>query len=87
MIFRGALFSALRHSWVGKTGAVVITAAAWAVIHAMGAPWLFVFIIFIMGLCLGWLLLRFGSLTLTIICHACWNLVSSLAIFGGQVPS
>lgn len=87
MIFRGALFSALRHSWFGKTGAVVITAAAWAIIHAMGAPWLFVFIIFIMGLALGWLLLRFGSLTLTIICHACWNMVSSLAIFSGQVPS
>ena len=87
IIFRGALFSALRHSWFGKTGAVVITSATWAVNHAMGAPWLFVFIIFIMGLAMGWLLLRFGSLTLTIICHACWNLVSSMAIFGGQAPT
>jgi uncharacterized protein len=87
IIFRGAIFSALRHSWFGKTGAVVITSAAWAVVHAMAAPWLFVFIIFVMGLALGWLLLRFGSLTVTIVCHACWNLFSSLVIFGGQVPS
>jgi uncharacterized protein len=84
LIFRGALFSALRYSWFGKTGAVILTAAAWAIVHGMAAPWLFVFIIFIMGLALGWLLLRFGSVTLTIVCHACWNLFSSLAIFGGQ---
>ncbi len=83
-IFRGPLFAALRNSWFGKTGAVVLTAAAWAVVHGMAAPWLFVFIIFIMGLALGWLLLRFGSLTVTIACHASWNLFSSFAIFGGQ---
>jgi uncharacterized protein len=87
IIFRGALFSALRHSWFGKTGAVVITAAVWALVHGMAAPWLFVFIIFIMGLVLGWLLLRFGSLTVTIMCHAVWNLFSSLAIFSGQIPT
>lgn len=83
-VFRGALFSALRYSWFGKTGAVILTAAAWALVHGMAAPWLFVFIIFIMGLALGWLLLRFGSLTVTIVCHACWNTFSSLAIFSGQ---
>ncbi len=83
-VFRGALFSALRASWFGKTGAVVFTAAAWALVHGMAAPWLFVFIIFIMGLALGWLLLRFGSLAVTIIGHASWNAFSSLAIFSGQ---
>jgi membrane protease YdiL (CAAX protease family) len=83
-VFRGALFSALRQSWFGKVGAVVLTAAAWALVHAMSAPWLFVFVIFIMGLALGWLLLRSGSLVVTIVGHACWNAFSSLAIFGGQ---
>ncbi len=83
-VFRGAVFSALRQSWFGKTGAVVLTAAAWALVHGMAAPWLFVFVIFIMGLALGLLLLRTGSLTVTIIGHACWNTFSSLAIFGGQ---
>jgi uncharacterized protein len=84
LIFRGALFSALRQSWFGKTGAVVISALAWSVVHGLAAPWLFVFIIFLMGLALGWLLLRFGSLTVTIVCHAAWNMFSSLAIFGGS---
>jgi uncharacterized protein len=83
LIFRGALFSRLRNSWFGKTGAVVITAALWAVVHGASAPWLFVFVIFIMGLLLGWLLLRFGSLWVTIVVHAAWNGFSSLAIFGG----
>ena len=69
LCFAGRLFSALRNSWFGKTGAVFITAAAWAVVHGMAAPWLFVFIIFVMGLVLGWLLLRFGSLWVTIVCH------------------
>lgn len=84
LVFRGALFSALRYSWFGKTGAVILTAAAWALVHGMAAPWLFVFIIFIMGLALGWLLLRFGSLAVTIVGHASWNAFSSLAIFSGQ---
>jgi uncharacterized protein len=68
---------------VWKDGAVVITAALWAVVHGASAPWLFVFVIFIMGLLLGWLLLRFGSLWVTIVVHAAWNGFSSLAIFGG----
>jgi membrane protease YdiL (CAAX protease family) len=86
LIFRGAIFSALRNSWFGKTGAVVITAAAWAAVHAVSSPLLFVFIIFIMGLALGLLLLRFGSLWVTIVCHCAWNAFSSIAIFGSQLP-
>ncbi len=82
-IFRGALFSMLRQSWFGKTGAVIISAAAWAVVHGGAAPWLFVFVIFIMGLLLGMLLLRFGSLWVTVVVHAVWNGFTSLAILGG----
>jgi uncharacterized protein len=82
LIFRGAIFSALASSPVGRVGAVVITSAAWALVHLMAAPWLFVGVIFIMGLVLGTLLLRFGSLWVTIACHTAWNTMSSLAIFG-----
>ena len=81
-IFRGALFSALRNSWFGKTGAVVLSSALWASIHSFAAPWLFVFVIFIMGLVLGVLLLRFGSLWVTIIVHSAWNAFTTLGIFG-----
>jgi uncharacterized protein len=82
LTFRGAIFSALRHSWFGKTGAVLLTSAGWAIIHGLGAPWLFVFVIFLMGIVLGILLLRTGSLAVTIACHACWNLFTTLNIFG-----
>jgi uncharacterized protein len=81
-MFRGALFTAIRQTWFGKTGAVVISAAAWALIHASSAPWLFVAVIFLMGLLLGGLLLRFGSLWVTIAVHAAWNLTTSFTIFG-----
>ena len=84
LIFRGALFSALLRSPAGPGGAVVFTSALWAVIHGASAPWLFVGIIFVMGLVLGLLLLRFGSLWVTIVCHCVWNSLSSLAIFGTQ---
>jgi uncharacterized protein len=82
LIFRGALFSAIASSSVGRVGAVVITSGLWALMHLMAAPWLFVGIIFVMGLVLGTLLLRFGSLWVTIVCHTAWNTISSLAIFG-----
>jgi uncharacterized protein len=82
LIFRGALFSALRQSWVGKTGAVILTAAVWALVHGSSAPWLFVSMIFLMGLVLGILLLRFGSLWVTIMVHAVWNGLTTLGIFG-----
>ncbi len=78
--FRGPLFSALVKSPVGKIGAVVITAALWAGAHAVSAPPLFVGLLFVMGLGLGVLLLRFGSLWVTIACHSAWNLMTAFAL-------
>jgi membrane protease YdiL (CAAX protease family) len=83
LVFRGPIFAAIAGTRAGRWGAVVLTAAAWALIH-MTAPWIFVAVIFMMGLILGTLLLRFGSLWVTIVCHCIWNSMSSLAIFGSQ---
>jgi uncharacterized protein len=82
VMFRGTIFSVIRRSWFGQTGAVLFSAATWAVIHGGSAPWLFVFVIFLMGILLGVLLLRFGSLWVTVAVHAAWNAASTLAIFG-----
>lgn len=87
LIFRGALFSALVNSRLGRVGAVVISSVLWALIHLSAAPRLYVGVIFIMGLVLGVLLLRFGSLWVTIACHAAWNTFNSVAIFGIGVHS
>jgi membrane protease YdiL (CAAX protease family) len=83
LVFRGPIFAAIASSRAGRWGAVILTSAAWALIH-MTAPWIFVSIIFMMGLILGTLLLRFGSLWVTIVCHCIWNSMSSLAIFSSQ---
>jgi membrane protease YdiL (CAAX protease family) len=80
-LFRGALFSAIRQSVLGPVGAVLVTSALWAVIHIGAAPWMFVGLIFVMGLVLGSLLLRFGSLWVPIVCHCLWNTVTSINIF------
>jgi membrane protease YdiL (CAAX protease family) len=82
MLFRGPLFAALTKSRVGPWGAVVITAAVWSLVH-VSAPWMFIAIIFAMGLVLGALLLRFGSVMITIVCHCIWNAYTSFAILGG----
>ena len=87
LLFRGAIFSALVNSWFGKSGAVLVTSAVWALVHGATAPWLFVGIIFAMGILLGLLLLRFGSLWVTIVCHCVWNALTTLAIFGETTPT
>ncbi len=79
-LFRGILFAGLTNTVVGRPGAVLITSALWGVAHAGAAPWVNVGLIFVMGLLLGTLLLRFGSLWVTIACHAAWNAMSSITL-------
>lgn len=86
VIFRGQLFSALSQTRLGVSGTAVITSGLWALLH-MSEPWLSVGLIFVMGLVLGWLMYRFGSLWVVIACHAAWNAIYSLILFaslGGQ---
>ena len=81
-VFRGQLFAALAQSRAGFSGAILITSALWSLIHKFTEPWLAVGVIFMMGLALGTLLIRFGSLWITIACHGIWNGLYSLLIFG-----
>jgi uncharacterized protein len=81
-IFRGYMFSFLSRTRVGLTGATLLTSAAWALSHKITAPWYLVGVLFVMGIALGCLLIRFGSLWVTLICHGVWNAISSLAILG-----
>jgi len=83
LIFRGQLFSALSRTRLGVSGATLLTAAAWALLHA-SEPWLSVGLIFIMGLAFGWMMYRFGSLWVVIACHSAWNGIYALIVFSGQ---
>ena len=73
LMFRGALFAGIAQSRLGRVGAVVITAALWASLHGVSESLFSVTMIFMMGLALGALLLRFGSIWVTIACHTAWN--------------
>jgi membrane protease YdiL (CAAX protease family) len=81
LIFRGAIFSRLLQTPLGKPGTVLVTSFMWAMMH-ITEPWLSVLLISVMGLALGWLLLRFGSLWVTIICHGLWNGIFSVMVLG-----
>ncbi len=80
LLFRGALFAAIAQSPFGRWGAVVITSALFGLAHAMTDGWPVVIVLFLMGITLSLLLLRFGSLWVTIACHASWNAVQALAL-------
>jgi hypothetical protein len=83
VVFRGQLFAALSRTRIGAVGATLITSTIWALLHAT-EPWLSVGLIFMMGLAFGFLLVRFGSLWITIACHAAWNAIYSFVIFGSM---
>lgn len=81
LVFRGAFFAALVASPVGRIGAVLITSGLFAAVHATGAYWPNLCMIFLMGMFLGLLMLRFSSIWLTIICHGTWNAVQTVLLF------
>jgi membrane protease YdiL (CAAX protease family) len=80
MIFRGQIFAALAQTRLGVIGASLITSALWAGVH-ITEPLHVVALLFLMGLALSWLLVRFGSLWLPILCHAAWNGLQALALY------
>ncbi|CAA2142417.1 CPBP family intramembrane glutamic endopeptidase [Hyphomicrobium sp. ghe19] len=71
-LFRGLLFGALRPSPLGFTGAAVVTAVTWALLHANYSPY-GVAAITLIGLYLAWLRERTGSLLTPIVCHGAYN--------------
>ena len=77
LFFRGFLLSGLERSMLGPMGAICVTAALWASIHVQ-YDWYGIATIFLMGLLLGWVRLRSGSLLLTIALHSFGNLVASV---------
>ena len=81
LIFRGQLFTGLAQGPLGYRGAAVVSSAAWAILHYTG-QWLQVGSIFLMGLVLCWILRRYGSLWITMVCHALWNSMTVLAVAG-----
>jgi membrane protease YdiL (CAAX protease family) len=83
--FRGQIFAALSQTRLGHPGTAVVTSALWAALH-ITQPIYFLLSLFLMGLVLSWLLIRFGSLWVTIACHALWNAVSAAILYSASPP-
>lgn len=86
LIFRGQIFAALALTPLGTSGASLVTSALWALTHAPTQPMHVVGLLFLMGLLLCWLLVRFGSLWVTIACHAVWNAIAAAALYSMASP-
>ena len=87
-VFRGFLFRGLERSRAGATGAVLLSALGWALLHiqydlyGMGT-------IFVAGLLLGLARLKTRSLYVPIMMHATWSLIATIeaAIYVRMVPN
>ena len=79
VFFRGFMFAGLDGSRLGGLGAVVLTALAWAAIHLQYDLY-GIATIFVLGLLLGAVRLKTGSVLLTIGLHATINLIASLEL-------
>lgn len=72
LLFRGFLLSALARSRLGFTGAVLVTTAAWSLLH-FGYSLAGLIEVFIVGIYFGWLIWSSGRLWLALFCHAAYN--------------
>jgi membrane protease YdiL (CAAX protease family) len=75
--FRGFLFRGLSESFLGAAGTIVVTSAAWAVMHVQYDV-ITVAQIVLIGLLLGWLRWASGSTLLTIGLHMLTNLAACI---------
>ena len=85
LLFRGFLFSALAKSRFGLLGASLLTSAVWTSLHS-GYSIYGLIEVFAIGLFLAWLLVRTGSLWITIICHMVYNTAVSLVLAVVPLP-
>jgi uncharacterized protein len=81
LFFRGFLYRGFAASPLGAPGAIVLTDLIWTALH-LDKPSLGLASVFFLGLLLGWLRWRNGSIIPTIALHALNNAVAGLAIAG-----
>ena len=84
LLCRGFLFSALAKSRLGNWGAALATSAAFASVHFYSP--LGMLLVFMIGMLLAWVLIRTGSLRVTIVCHALYNTLLATLMVTGSLP-
>ncbi len=76
-IFRGFIYRGWSTTFLGPVGAIVLSSAAFAVIHQQ-YEWFYIAGIFLIGALFGYLRYRSHSTWLTVITHAFYNLMAAL---------
>lgn len=79
-VFRGFMFRGWSQSFLGPIGAIVFTAALWAMLHSQYG-WYERSWIFVEGLVLGYFRLRSNSTWLTVVAHSAMNM--AILFLGG----
>lgn len=85
LLFRGFLFSGLAKSQLGLFGTSILTTVLWTGLH-YGYSIFGLIEVLAIGLYFSWLLVRTGSLWVTIFCHAVYNTVVALVLFFVALP-
>lgn len=85
LLFRGFLFSGLAKSRLGVAGTGVLTAVLWTALH-FGYSMFGLIEVFAIGLYFSWLLVRTGSVWVTIFCHAVYNTAIGVALYFITLP-
>jgi len=81
LLFRGFLFSALANSRLGLVGSAVLTSLIFAIVHPYSLAGRVE--VFAIGLLLSWLLVRTGSLRVTMFAHSLNNTIQALLMLAG----
>lgn len=77
--FRGFLFKGFSQSRIGIIGTIILTSLGWALLHQQYEVFELVFI-FILGILLGVIRHKTGSLWITVILHSLWNLIGVIGL-------
>jgi hypothetical protein len=86
LLFRGFLFSGLAKSRLGLIGTSILTAVLWTALH-FGYSVFGLIEVLAIGLYFSWLLVKTGSLWVTIFCHAVYNTVVGLVLYSINLPT
>ncbi len=72
-LFRGFMFRGWSQSFLGPTGAIVLTSIVWAMLHTQ-YDWLGRFCLFVSGIFLGYFRWRSNSTLLAVMAHSAMNM-------------
>lgn len=78
--FRGFLFEGFRQSRLGAAGAILLTAFGWALLHSLQYNIYSIIWIFMLGIAMGIVRVRTGSIWSTFIMHALVNIVATAEV-------